>query len=207
MYNPESFVKYKDLPNLTTMFGNLGNSWTNPLPNDLYIRNVRKQIKSIVTVNNGGAGALVTMHTFTLPAKSLKTNGDVLYGTSAGTFGGPNDNDRAIQFFIDGQLFAGTGVVDIDNDNAGWEYLWEIKRLSSTSVIATSLSLFNAGLIDSAGTASTPGATGSLSQARVATLTALADLDTNDVVLNFQGQGGAVTDVVQRYTNLELMRQ
>jgi hypothetical protein len=199
-------ITRNELPNLSQLFGNNGNSRNSPLPNDLFIKGVPKAVHSNVSVVNGGGVGVIVMHSFTLPAQSLRKDGDFINGVVAGTFDNSNDNNKGFLLTIDGQVFGGTGSIDIDGNNSGWVLFFELMRLSSTSVIAISHMVFNAGYIDSAAVP-TSLAAGSVSQGRTITLTGLANLNSNNIIIQSAGNGGmSANDIVQRYSRFYLTR-
>src|SRR5688572_5505813 len=154
MFNPEAFVKYKDLPNLTQMFGNLGNSWNNPLPNDLYIKGVPKNVLSGGNfVGNVGTG-LDTLRSFTFPAKSLRAVNDSFKALLGGGFG-TNDDNKRIQLTFGGVLLFDTTLLDFDGQ--GWRWELTVVRLSTTLINAC-LSMSTGNFrIDSGGAISSSG--------------------------------------------------
>ena len=135
MYNPESFVKYKDLPNFTSIFGNLGQSWNNPLPNDLYIKGVPKVIFSGGNFAGNNGTGLDTVLTFPFPARSIRANGDIFRATLGLGFAS-NDDDKRIQisFGIPAAetVLINTGVADFDSRGCHIDLV--AHRLSSTQV-------------------------------------------------------------------------
>lgn len=203
MFNPFGKANYKDLPNLNSVFGNIGNSWNNPLPNDLYIKGVPKNIhKKFATadiVGNIGAGT-DDLHTFTLPAGSLKTNGDKISFIYAGDFA-TNDNDKRIQQLFDGQVLEDFGAFDFD---AGvWRITGEFVRVDATHVRGGSFGMFGEPLVTDEGViAGTP----DIIYVARQTLLTVANLDSNNVVLKLTGTATADNDITQVLSWLDLMR-
>jgi hypothetical protein len=208
MANTSRIVRRDELPNPRVLRGAI--RLAGDLPNDAYISGVPKFIHRNVAVTNGGAAGVTVMHTFTLPANSLKSDGDYISGIVSGTFDNNNDTDKGFQLFFGGQAIGGSGNLDIDGNNSGWTQYFEIHRLTATTVIVPSLMLWNAVSNDSANNVNTLG-TGFVGQGRCITLTggtAIANLNSNNTVLECKGNGGmAANDIVQRYTRLELVRQ
>lgn len=207
MYTPNSFVQYKDLPNFTTMFGNIGKSWDNPLPNDLYIKGVPKNIKKIFAtadiVGNIGAG-VDDLHTFTLPGGSLKRNGDYLIADLGGSIA-TNDNDKRVLGLFDGSTYE-DGVAapqDLDGGgNNGWRFFNKFIRVDATHVRVHS---FFATLFLHINSAGGFVLTNYMQLNRDFLLT-VANLDTNDIVMKCQGEATANNDVVQDMTVIDLVR-
>lgn len=203
MYNPEANVKYKDLPNLTPMFGNLGNSWNNPLPNDLYIKGVPKNIFKLYAAadikGNIGAGT-DDLQTYTLPAKGLKSNGDKIHFKYAGLFA-TNDNDKRIQILFGGQVFEDFGAFDFD---AGlWVVEGDYVRVDSTHIRASSMGMYGEPLVMDEGVVS--GTPDIIFLGRNTVLT-VPDMDANATILKVTGTATANDDITQTYSWLDLTR-
>lgn len=147
IYSPESFVKYKDLPNLNTMFGNIGQSWTNPLPNDLFIKGVPKNVFSGVGAGNVGTG-LDTLFAFAFPATSFKQNGANARIIVDGLFGSNDDNKR-IAVGFDATTVFDTALQDIDGN--GFRIVLDILRIDATHVNLTISNVFSLLVVNSAG--------------------------------------------------------
>lgn len=135
--NVNQLITRADIPNLTTVFGNLGNSWNNALPNDLFIKGVPKVIyrdQANPKLTNGGnvGGGLDTIFTFTLPDDGLKSDGDIFDVWAGGTFAS-NDNDKRLVNSFGGNQFEDTGLRDLDT-NVGWSMYSRIQRIDSTHV-------------------------------------------------------------------------
>lgn len=130
MFNPRQFAKKSDIPNYNSMFGNIGNSWDNPLPNDLYIKGVPKTVVKLSNfVGNVGLG-LDTLLSFTFPANTFrKDQSDYIKGVLAGGFGTNND-DKRIQLSFGGNVLFNTGLLDLDD--FGYFLPFFIIRLSDT---------------------------------------------------------------------------
>jgi hypothetical protein len=133
MINAESYIRFKDLPNFQSMFGNIGNSWNNPLPNDLYIKNIPKTVFSGGGVGNTGTG-LQTLFSFSFPAKSLRSNDDWFRSTVAGFFG-TNDDNKRLAMGLDTNTLWDTGLIDIDGNGFLLDTL--ARRTDSTHVHVT----------------------------------------------------------------------
>lgn len=202
IYNPESFVKYRDLPNLNTMFGNIGHSWNNLLPNDLYIKGLPKVINTdFSTVNSAGAGP-DTLHTFSIPAETLKAGDllDVVYGGNTAA----NDNNKFLQTEFDGLTIEATGGTDID-DAVGWIFLMRIGIIDSTHIVAVSSFLWNALAVDSPAAIFTTFAAGFMAIGRNR-LRTVANMDSNAMVLRVRAGGVVAADIFQNYSEIRLTR-
>jgi len=206
MNSPFSNVQFRDLPNFNQLFGNIGNSWDNALPNDLFIKGVPKNIQKLFAttdIKGNIGGGLDNLQSFLLPAKGLKSNGSYIDFAYAGNLAA-NNNDKQVSATFDGQTFLDSGLTDLDLD-VGWFAWGRIIRLTSTSIRACSGILMNLAQIDSANAVQTFGA-GYASVGRTVTLTAIADLDANDVTIQVKGQGTNNDDVTQNISILELTR-
>ena len=154
------------------------------------------------TVGNVGTG-LDNLHSYSLAAASLATNGDYLRVTYAGLFTANDDNKRLVITF-DGQTVEDTGLIDIDGQQ-GWKVIVEYTRLSATSVLASAAILYGHLQFDSAGVSS---GTGGRYISRVATLTT-ANLTTNAVTLLVQGESATATNdnIQQKLSIVELVQR
>lgn len=200
MFNSKLITR-AELPNLTTMFGNLGHSWDNALPNDLYIKGVPKNIFSGSGVGNQGAG-LDVLFSFSFPAKSFNKDGAngriILDG-----FFGVNDNNKRIAVGFDSTTIIDTGLIDIDNN--GFRIILDVMRISSTVVALTISVNIGAIFIDSAGTIISTG-----SDFSIVTFASLsvANMDTNSIGLLLTGESGGAAndDVVCNQVLIDLVR-
>ncbi len=166
-------------------------------------RNIRRDFS---VVNSAGVGPDV-LHTFTLPANSLETDGDYLTVWYGGNFAA-NVRNKAVQAQFDGQDYQGAGVTDIQGA-IGWVVAARIARLSSTSVRVSSFLLENAMGITTAGVAGSFG-TGSNMFCRSNDLAGVANLNSNAVVMRVRSvvsAGAAAADVVQNMSIIELTQQ
>lgn len=203
LFSPESFVRYKDLPNFTALFGNLSNSWDNPVPNDLYIKGVAKNIQKLFAtadIKGNVGGGTDDLHTYTLPATGLKQNGAKIDFTYAGNFA-TNDNDKRIQILFDGQVLEDFGAFDFD---AGlWRVVGDYIRVDATHVRASSLAMYGEPLVmDEGVVAGTPDI---IFLARNQVLT-VSNLDSTAVVLKVTGTATANDDITQTTSWLDLTR-
>jgi len=174
-------------------------AWVRAMPRNIW--------RDVSVVNSSGVGPDV-LHTFTLPANSLETNGDYLTVWYGGKFA-INDRDKSVQAQFDGQDYEAPGVTDIDT-GTGWVIAARIARLSSTSVRVSNFTLENALGIDSTGTLPTSYGTGGNMFCRNNDLTGIANLNSNTVVMRVRSvvaAGAAAADVVQNMSIIELTQQ
>lgn len=158
------------------------------------------------TVNSSGVGPDV-LHTYSLPANSLATDGDYLSVWYGGNFAA-NDRNKAVNAQFDGQTYEGAGIQDIDSA-IGWTLCVRIIRLSSTSVRVSHFLLENAIAVDSPGTATSYG-TGGQMFCRTNDLAGVANLNSNAVTMRVRSvveAGAAAADVVQNLSIIELTQQ
>lgn len=152
------------------------------------------------TVGNVGVG-LDNLHSFSLPANSLATNGDWLRVTYAGNLA-TNDNNKRLVTSLDAQTVEDTGLIDIDQ---GW---WRVEgtytRLSATSVFAEQHIVFGF-LSQLDGTAAQSGSS-QRHIARNGTLT-VSNLTSNAVTVLVQAEATANNDVTQNLSIIELCQQ
>jgi hypothetical protein len=201
MFNPEAFVKYKDLPNLTSMFGNLGNSWNNALPNDLYIRGVPKNILSSSTLTNNNGTGLDPLRTFTFPAKSLKSNGDLFHAWLAGVVASNDDNKR-LQLSFGGTVLFNSGLFDFDG--GGWQLELLLIRVDATHVNSLILSATGFFAIDSTLALASAGVQYNLGNANSLTVNNM-DTNSNDLLLECES-ATASTNIFHNVAKIELTR-
>ena len=158
------------------------------------------------TVNSAGVGPDV-LHTYSLPANSLQTDGDYLSVWYGGNFAA-NDRNKAVNAQFDGQTYEGAGIQDIDSA-VGWVLAVRIIRLSSTSVRVSHFLLENALAVDSPGTATSYG-TGGQMFCRSNDLAGVANLNSNAITMRVRSvveAGAAAADVVQNLSIIELTQQ
>jgi len=173
-------------------------AWTRAMPRNIH--------RNFAVTNSAGVGPDV-LHTFTLPANSLETNGDYLTVWYGGNFAA-NARTKAVNAQFDGQTYEGAGVTDIQL-NVGWVMAVRIARLSSTSVRVSHFLLENAMGISAAAVAGSFG-TGSNMFSRSTDLAGVANLNSNAVVMRVRSvvaAGAAAADVVQNMSIIELTQQ
>ena len=157
-------------------------------------------------VGNVGLG-LDVLHTFSLPANSLQTDGDYLKVIYGGTFAA-NDNDKRVRAAFGGTDYETTGAT-LDIDGAiGWRISAVIIRLSSTSVRVNSVLSFNTLFGDSAAAMNTFGASGG-TFVRSNDITGLANLNSNATTMEGKGETAVNVnnDVIQNLSIIELVQQ
>lgn len=161
--------------------------------------------RNTATTGTVGTG-LDDLHSFSLPAGSLATNGDFvefIYGGILAT----NDNQKRIVLKLDGVILEDSALIDIDR---GWfRITGTYIRTSATAVTATFTTVFGfLNQIDGAG------AQGGHSQFHIARSfsTAVANLNSNPVIMLVQGEtdgvvGGGTNDIVQNVSIIKLCQQ
>lgn len=162
--------------------------------------------RDISVVNSSGVGPDV-LHTFSLPANSLQTNGDYLSVWYAGNFAA-NAQAKAVQAQFDGQTYEGPGTTDIQA-SIGWLLGVRIIRLSATSVRCSNFILENAIGVNAAGTATSYGTGGNMFT-RNGDFTGIANLNLNAVTMRVRSVvavGAAAGDVAQNLSIIELCQQ
>lgn len=204
MYLPDSSVRFKDLPNFNSIFGNIGNSWTNPLPKDLFIKGVPKNIlNSFTNIGNQGTG-LDTLRSFTFPAKSLAKNGDLFHAYLGGFFAGNDDNKR-IQLSFGGSVLINTALIDID----GLGFLIDLLIIREDATHVTSV--LGAGLAQVEATSApalTANTIGTLISYRNSDFIAVSDMDANSNILLLEAESATATNdnIVHNIAKIELTR-
>ncbi len=144
--NQSKLITRAELPNIHTAFGNIGNSWNNPLPNDLFIKGVPKCIYSAQGAGNVGTG-LDVLFSFSFPAKTLPKDQDYFRATFLGDFGVNNDDKRLAAAF--NSTLWDTGLIDIDSQGFLLEMVG-VRRDATHMDITTSIQISFV-KIDSAG--------------------------------------------------------
>lgn len=197
----------RDLPNLTSLFGNIGHSWDNDLPDDLFIKGVPKTIvHRFDSVGNQGAG-LDTLQNFTIPAGTLKDN-DFVVGIAAGTYAN-NDNNKRVVLAIPGIATIEDGLgsaQDIDGGGglAGWNIIYAFGRIDSTSL--SIFSKFSGEFISFDGAGASVVNLAFHQFNRTSADLTVPDLDANDLVIEIEGEGTSNNDVVQSLNIVTLTR-
>lgn len=198
-----TFARRKDIPNPNALNGVMLLSGV--LPNDSYIAGVPKNIfKGGNFVGNVGLG-LDTLLSFTLPAKSLKSDLDLLHFWLGGAFG-VNDDDKRIQISFGGNILLNTGTQDLDN--VGWFLEGIIIRLSNTQFNF----ILNANLgqivVTSAAVVSSPGAIVTARTGNIISLSGGTTFNGNDQILLLEAESATATDnnIIWNVGKIELTR-
>jgi hypothetical protein len=155
-------------------------------------------------VNGGNIGTgLDTLHSFSLPANSLATNGDYLSIWYAGGFAG-NANTKRVVASIDSQIYQSDSLFDIRG--GGWWLGIRIGRVSATSVRVTGPTLLGDFVANS--TPAIQAGAGEIYRPRNIPLT-VSNLNSNAVTLLVQGETSAASDndVTQSTAIIELFQQ
>lgn len=156
------------------------------------------------TIGNAGAG-LDPLHSFSLPAGSLATNGDYLHVRYGGFFNTGNANTKRVQVSADSQVAFNSGARVFDIGLArGWRIELDYIRIADTALrvsgfAALGNALTSAGAFDG-------GNSRFYYQALQPTDLTVSDLDTNAITLLVEGESGgaADNDVVQTFSAFEL---
>lgn len=159
------------------------------------------------TVNSAGAGPDV-LHTFSLPAGSLATNGDYLNVWYSGSMAAV-DRDKFIQAQFDGTSYENGGGFDF-NGSTGWNMFNRIVRIDSTHVRTTNILLANLMSVSSANVASSL-SIGGFAISRNSPSFVVANLDSNAITMRVRSvvSSGvpAAADVVQFLSIIELVQR
>jgi hypothetical protein len=151
------------------------------------------------TVGNVGAGPDV-LHTYTLPANSLATDGDFLRVRYAGRFAGDADTKT-----IDVR-FGGVSAISLAETQGVWGWLYDITyiRTTATTVLFAVNVSWGRLRVPAGGALTDDG----LFQAEVTGLT-IANLNSNTMLMEVQGgDAGSETDDVRQFlSTVELYQQ
>jgi hypothetical protein len=165
-------------------------------------RCIHRNITATGTITTG----LDSLHSFSLPANSLATNGDWVRFRYAGNLAS-NDNQKRLQISIDSQVLENTGLIDID---AGWFKVdGTYTRLTATTVFAEATVSF--GFLNQLDGAAAQSGSSLRLISRNASPT-VANLTSNAVTLLVQAEtdgvaGGGTNDIVQNLSIIELCQQ
>lgn len=202
------FARRADIPNFTTMFGNLGKSWTAPLPDDSFLKGVAKTIRTDFSViGNPALAGLQTLHSYTLPARSLRNNNDYLIIETSGRYSG-TANLKANALSFQGIFFVNTGLRALNS--ASWRCRAELYRITPTQLRYSATIWMGHFGVTSATVADSNGGLGGFNFNFVSNPTdlAVADLDVNNSVITVAASSGAAAagDVDCVVTKIELVR-
>lgn len=158
--------------------------------------------RDTTTVGNVGAGS-DTLHTFSLPAGSLATDGDYLSVWYGGIFA-DNSNSKTLLASFGGTGYENGGGLAFDDD-IGWTINARIIRLSATTVRVNHFYLANQIFASAANAVNTFSAAGFF-VSRTTGIT-VPNLDSNATTMLVQGTGTADNDIVQSMSIIELCQQ
>ncbi len=169
-------------------------------------RCIRRDFSTVGNVGTGGDD----LHTFTLPAGSLATNGDYLTVDYGGQFAANNENKRVLASF-DGTTYEdGLGSPqDLDGGaNNAWRFFNRIIRVDSTHVRVFSLFAAQFIYMTPAGVVSAPAAAGYIQLNRDLLITT-ANLNSNAVIMKVVAESATATNnnIVQHMSVIELCQQ
>jgi len=158
------------------------------------------------TVGNVGTG-LDTLHTFTLPAASLATNGDELE-CKFGGFAAVSANTKRLVFSVDGTQILNTSLLPFST--FGWWTSLRIARVTATTINAEINHAYGQVLVSAAPALLGAAAGGIL--VRHFDGQAVANLTSNGIVILVQGETdpagtGASNDINQNYSSFFLTQQ
>lgn len=175
------------------------------LPNDGYLTGVPKIIDHQFTkVNSSGAGP-DTLHTYTMPKKTVKP-GDLVEIWAGGGFAA-NDTDKFIHGEFGNIIYENGGAVDIDG--LGWVLCTRVGIVDLTHITVSHFVVF--GVFTIASDNVTIGAfnIGGFFVSRSNDNVAINDMDANDTVIRVRsvcGAGAAANDVFQNMSEIKLTR-
>lgn len=151
---------------------------------------------NITPVGNTNA-TLQSLQSLVVPADSLRSNGDYLYIIQAGNVATVGPHNRRWVSNFGGQIIRDTGNVNL-TDNAHWNILTTIMRITATSVVAT---------INADWGQSSVGATNFFSLGWTSTL-AVSDLNANPqtILLQAQDANGTANNIRQLFTTCEIFQ-
>lgn len=174
------------------------------LPNDGFItgvpKNIHKKFLEADKVGNIGGGT-DDLQTFTLPAKSLRNNGDMLTVRYAGSFA-TNDNDKRIQILVDGQVIEDFGAFDFDTGE--WVSWMHHIRETSTIIRTDYMAMYGTALVINDSVFSS--ATQDIIYLPRVRRTTISNMDTTDIILKVTGTATANDDIVQSMSWIDLTR-
>jgi hypothetical protein len=164
------------------------------------VRNI--QVNTTQVGNSGGA--LTPLHTFNLPAGSLRNDGDYLSVWYSGNYAA-NANSKTLQASAGGTTYELTA--GIAPGASGWAVAVKIVRLSSTSILVSDM----IGCNDLFGSSATPAVMTTFGDSaffasRNKSITGLPNLNTNPLTLTVSGQGVANNDVFQNLSIIEIVQ-
>jgi len=158
------------------------------------------------TVGNTGTGP-DNLHSYSLPAGSLASNGDYVIAEYSGGWAN-NDDNKSVNARIGGQTYTEFSNSDIDSPNQGWVIRARLTRLSSTSVRVSYMLMTQLVGIDSANAVNTL-TNGFYAIAACKDITGLSDLNSNATTLLVVGSSAAAVanNVTQKLSIIELVQR
>jgi hypothetical protein len=163
---------------------------------------VRNIEVNTAVVGNQGAG-LDPLHSFSLPANSLRSDGDYLHVWYGGDYA-TNANLKRVVTSFGGTIWEDTGLRDLVV-SVGWAIAARIVRLSSTSVLLSHFFGANAMGVDSANV-NIPFGSGGVFTVRNGIIAGLPNLNLNPITMLVSGEGTADNDVIQNLSIIELVQ-
>lgn len=154
------------------------------------------------TVGNVGTGQ-DNLHSYTVAANSLTSNGDYIEGDASGNFTA-NDNNKGIELRVGGTAFFNMGTQDIDGA-VGWSISYRVVRTSSTAILVSADLTINIVGVSGAD-AVTSFTNGYFSQSSNGTA-AVSDLAANTLTILVQGEGTSNNDITQNLTIIKLVQR
>jgi hypothetical protein len=159
------------------------------------VRNINTDTSVVGNITTG----LDALHSYSLPAGTLATDKDYLRVRYSFLFAN-NANTKRIKISFDSQSVHDPGLFDQRSGTATYDILYT--RVSSTSVRASLMMIWNFGTRDGAGTAGG----NYLFVGDDVTIT-VANLNSNSVTLLAQGEGTNTDDIRQNLSVIELRQQ
>jgi hypothetical protein len=191
----QPYITRAEIPNLTQLFGNAQNSWNNPLPDDLYIRRVPKNIFSGgAFVGNVGTG-LDTLLSLVLPANTMRNDNEFFRGTFGGglSAGGTNDDDKRIQLSFGGNVLFNTGLIDLDQFGF-WIDLLLHRRSNTTFNYTVNLNVGQLVFNSTPAVVTSPGSIITAREGNIITLSGGTTFTGNDQTILLEAESAAAVD-------------
>ncbi len=207
MFNPEAFVKYKDLPNLSTLVRRgATNQFDVPITiNGLTIKTngfivgVPKVVGfNYAKVGNVGSG-LDTLHSFTLAANGLPGNGDELECDLAG-FAANNTNTKRLVISVGGTTILDTSLLDFEA--FGWISRLLIGRIDATHINVALGHIEGQILVNT--TPALIGTSPGSMLSRNSDNLVVSNLGSNTLTVLVQGEATANDDICQNYSRFRV---
>ena len=162
---------------------------------------IPRNINLDVSVVGNVGGGVDTLHTFTVPINTLANDNDYL----SFFYSGPlalNDNDKSLGLTFGGTNFVNTGALDVDG--GAWEIHGRVIRISN--VLIRAICVIHMGFVAiSSVNAANGGTVGGVYFTQTAEI-AVADLNTNTLVLSVICTGVANDDIRQNLSEINLVQ-